>query len=1535
MKLNALILLCALALASARSRNSHSNGCPIDWTVEKLIPHNNCHKFYQCWDGKLVVHTCPSKLYFSVEENRCEWAEVVDCTGRDEPDDNNAGNSSSESSTGGGNSDPSLASEICAAEDSEGVLVANEICNRYYICDDGKPVALSCPGNLLFNPKIDQCDWPVNVQCGDREIPNTDGDSESEDNEDNESDNDTSCNCNPGEAPNICSIENSNSVLVAHESCNKYYICCNGKPLVKSCPAILLYNPHKEICDWPENVECGDRGGLDGNSSETGGSGNGETGQPESSESNGSSESNENSGSGNDNPALAPEICAAEGSENILVAHENCNQFYICNEGTPVALRCPGNLLFNPQTDQCDWPENVNCGDREIPNTDSGEGDSNGQDNGSGENQNGTCNCDPGQAPSVCSAEGSDSVLVAHENCNNYYICSNGKPLAQSCPGNLLYNPHKEICDWPENVNCGDRDIPDGNSSGEDNSENGGNGNGETGQPESSESNGSSESNENSGSGNDNPALAPEICAAEGSENILVAHENCNQFYICNEGTPVALRCPGNLLFNPQTDKCDWPENVNCGDREIPNTDSGEGNGQNNGSGENQNATCNCDPGQAPSVCSAEGSDSVLVAHESCNNYYICSNGKPLVQSCPGNLLYNPHKEICDWPENVDCGDRGVLDSSSSETGGNGNGENGQPESSEYNSSSESNENCGSGNDNPALAPEICAAEGSENILVAHENCNQFYICNEGTPVALRCPGNLLFNPQTDQCDWPENVNCGEREIPNTESGQGDNNGQDNESGENKNGTCNCDPEQAPNVCSAEGSDSVLVAHESCNRYYICCNGKPLIQSCPTNLLYNPHKEICDWPQNVDCGNRGVPDGTSIGEGNSENSGNGDGGNGQSESSEANGSSESNENSGSGNDNPALAPEICAAEGSENVLVANENCNQFYVCNEGTPVALRCPGNLLFNPQTDQCDWPENVNCGEREIPNTESGQDDNNGQDNGSGENQNATCNCDPGQAPNVCSAEGSDSVLVAHESCNRYYICCNGKPLIQSCPTNLLYNPHKEICDWPQNVDCGDRGVPDGTSSGEGNSENSGNGDGGNGQSANSSECIDNCSSGNDNPALAPEICAAEHSEGVLVAHEKCNKFYVCNGGNPVVLRCPVNLLFNPQTGQCDWPENVNCGDREISNNDNNASDNGDNDKGSDTCNCNPEAAPEICAADNSDSILVAHESCNKYYICSNGQPLVQKCPAQLLYNPHKEECGWPENVNCDGRGSDGSCDSNVVDHDSSEESNNNIEKCQIPSGGSGNYDPSQALTICASENSTGVLIAHENCNQFYECDHGLPVVFDCPVTLLFNPLNDKCDWSHCVQCDQRRKLIKGKNENSDPSQAAKICTGVNSDGLLIAHEKCNKFYKCSEGAPVALSCPGNLLYVPSQELCDWPENVDCGGRTIDNDESQSGEDDVNGDNNDDSSKGGNDDPSLAGEICAAENSDGVLVAHENCNEFYMCSEGLPVAISCPLNLLYQPSTNQCDWPENVDCGDRVIPTFSINKHKLAEYL
>ena len=38
-------------------------------------------------------------------------------------------------------------------------------CDRYWVCDWGRPILMYCPATLHFNTRINVCDWPRDAGC--------------------------------------------------------------------------------------------------------------------------------------------------------------------------------------------------------------------------------------------------------------------------------------------------------------------------------------------------------------------------------------------------------------------------------------------------------------------------------------------------------------------------------------------------------------------------------------------------------------------------------------------------------------------------------------------------------------------------------------------------------------------------------------------------------------------------------------------------------------------------------------------------------------------------------------------------------------------------------------------------------------------------------------------------------------------------------------------------------------------------------------------------------------------------------------------------------------------------------------------------------------------------------------------------------------------------------------------------------------------------------------------------------------------------
>lgn len=237
-----LTLICAIALTSATDESEeiilNNEGCPTDVTIDFYFPHKEyCNRYFRCFVGQPIEFICPAQTAFNSNKNVCDWIDNVDCGERTIPvevEDKTEKEVATTTRPLFGYDDPTKAPEICAKKDSESILISHEDCSKYYQCNWGRPLVLSCPTNLYYNPKMGYCDWQVNVECNNVGVINPDwSDAEKE--------------CSKGAA------------LVPHEYCNWFYQCGPQGPIEIPCGSGTVYDDALQTCNWPAFVNCGDK----------------------------------------------------------------------------------------------------------------------------------------------------------------------------------------------------------------------------------------------------------------------------------------------------------------------------------------------------------------------------------------------------------------------------------------------------------------------------------------------------------------------------------------------------------------------------------------------------------------------------------------------------------------------------------------------------------------------------------------------------------------------------------------------------------------------------------------------------------------------------------------------------------------------------------------------------------------------------------------------------------------------------------------------------------------------------------------------------------------------------------------------------------------------------------------------------------------------------------------------------------------------------------------------------------------------------
>ncbi|CAH1794673.1 unnamed protein product, partial [Owenia fusiformis] len=118
----------------------------------------------------------------------------------------------------------------------------------------------------------------------------------------------------------------------------------------------------------------------------------------------------------------------------------------------------------------------------------------------------------------------------------------------------------------------------------------------------------------------------------------------------------------------------------------------------------------------------------------------------------------------------------------------------------------------------------------------------------------------------------------------------------------------------------------------------------------------------------------------------------------------------------------------------------------------------------------------------------------------------------------------------------------------------------------------------------------------------------------------------------------------FYQCNHGSPVPRTCNWPLHFQPLTGNCDWPRNVNCQSTETPDTTKPPQ------RSTVTTQITTTTKPTTTDTDVAFKCPTqfghyAHPTlCSHFYQCNHGSPVPRTCNWPLHFQPLTGNCDWP---------------------------------------------------------------------------------------------------------------------------------------------------------------------------------------------------------------------------------------------------------------------------------------------------
>ncbi|XP_022257598.1 uncharacterized protein LOC106473456 [Limulus polyphemus] len=871
-------------------------GCKCE-SESGLFPHpHDCTKFIHCAHWQPHIKDCPSGLHFNKVLKVCDWPENACCNGPC----------------------PTPIPPIGICDLCECCLIPDKLdCAAFTRCENGNSYSERCSPGLLFNPKIENCDFEKNVVCN-----------------------------KPGVCPEPVG-------LFPHKDCTKFIHCDHGVPHIKDCPADLHFNPKLKVCDWPNRAGCGNPITPippdpkpcpdcsicdccfipDKNDCtkfyrcEFGKSYHGQCSSGLVFDEAQQTCIHAKDGNCGNNDRF---ICPLPNGK--FKNNDDCGSYWECSNGFAYLKECPANLHWSEALQRCEWPCIARCTKvsivcpppTSIPPTKLPECDCDGcfTPHPTDCDSYYRCKdgirvkytCSPGlyfnRHTKKCDYKNSVSCynfkcpskngMFKNENdCGSFWHCSNYIPYLKDCPANLHWSVERQRCEWPCIAKC-DPSVPICPTE-------------------------------------QTTTVTKPVCGCDGC---MTPHPSiCSAYYRCKNGQRELLYCPSGLHFNKNTKVCDHPENVRCWKFICPLPDGMYKNDDDCGSfwhcsngipyikdcpaGLHWSVALNrcewpclakCDPTVPP--CPTEstsiqttqnpcGCSGCVTPHPTdCSAYYRCQNGRRELLYCPPGLYFNKNTKVCDYPGNVrcwkiDCPRNDGMFKNEFDCGSFWHCSNGiaylkdcpadlhwsvEKERCEWPCIAKCDPSVPTCKPTTTLKPVDPWCPCSMCVSEDPFDCRAYFKCNNGVRETKYCPNGLYFNKNTKVCDHPENVDCPD---------VGD-----------------------PSLCKMPVGKYIFPG--DCNKYVECINGIALVRKCPWGQKFDKDKQLC---VSTDDGCDGW-----------------------------------------------IRDPVCQT--LDGLFSKKDDCTKFYHCSNGIAYLKDCPASLYFNPLLKVCDWPRNVhNCGVDPVP--------------------------------------------------------------------------------------------------------------------------------------------------------------------------------------------------------------------------------------------------------------------------------------------------------------------------------------------------------------------------------------------------------------------------------------------------------------------------------------------------------------------------------------------------------------------------------------
>jgi len=226
-----------------------------------------------------------------------------------------------------------------------------------------------------------------------------------------------------------------------------------------------------------------------------------------------------------------------------------------------------------------------------------------------------------------------------------------------------------------------------------------------------------------------------------------------------------------------------------------------------------------------PDTCGVCVKDGVLLKDYDSNGFLVCQCQCPIPMPCPDGLEFNESTQVCDR-----VGKNASASVSSADI---------CPDNLVYNATADQ---C----DYPAnYVPDVacnttitvCQNQPEGELFPVEGKCNMFYKCNFNCAVEQYCSNNLIYNEDTEKCDYPQNYKCKWDYSPPTGPDAG------------PSGIA-C---QSNGRCLGQAEGTFFRSTKSCGNYVVCQCECETEMECPDGLYWDQDLQTCNYEYDVAC----------------------------------------------------------------------------------------------------------------------------------------------------------------------------------------------------------------------------------------------------------------------------------------------------------------------------------------------------------------------------------------------------------------------------------------------------------------------------------------------------------------------------------------------------------------------------------------------------------------------------------------------------------------------------------------------------------